>query len=282
MPSPPKAPSQFFASRPPSTASPWCQCQHFCFCKSAFSAPTLSSEHGWHFCLCACHIPKGKVHHGSNTAERWTKGRTKIRLWDLGDHQWCAREHFYEMSREAILGSYVLYTQPKITSLTSNLFIFCCYSFYPIFKFLLLINSKSQSLSCFPSYLYYTVVSYVSSIYGGRVLPSLLVFQILLTHWVQWIILNHCTLRCVCAQSLSPVWLFATLWTVTHKVPLPMEFSRQEYWSRLPFSSPGDLPDPGIKLTSPALAGGFFTAIPPRKLASWYTLVYFPFLVTWT
>ena len=167
MPSLPKAPSWFFASRPPSTASPWCQCQHFCFCKSGFSAPTLSSVHGWHFCLYACHIPKGKVHHGSNTAERWTKGKTKIRLWDLEDHRWCGREHFYEMSREAILGSYVLYTQPKITSLTSNLFIFCCYSFYPIFKFLLLINSKSQSLSCFPSYLYYTVVSYVSSIYGG-------------------------------------------------------------------------------------------------------------------
>ena len=43
-----------------------------------------------------------------------------------------------------------------------------------------------------------------------------------------------------------------------------MGFSRQEYWSGLPFPSPGDLPDPGIKplyLTSPALAGGFFTTI---------------------
>ena len=46
---------------------------------------------------------------------------------------------------------------------------------------------------------------------------------------------------------------------------LSMEFSRQEYWSALPYPSPGNLPDPGIKLPSPALAGGFFTIEPPRK-----------------
>ena len=50
-----------------------------------------------------------------------------------------------------------------------------------------------------------------------------------------------------------------TPWTLAHQAPLPMEFSRQEYWSGLPFSSPGDLPDPGIKPGSPALADGFFT-----------------------
>ena len=44
-----------------------------------------------------------------------------------------------------------------------------------------------------------------------------------------------------------------------------MGFSRQEYWSELPFPSPGDLPDPGIELASPALAGGFFTTEPPGK-----------------
>ena len=43
-----------------------------------------------------------------------------------------------------------------------------------------------------------------------------------------------------------------TLKTVAHQDPLSMEFSRQEYWSGLPFPSPGDLPDPGIKSTSPA------------------------------
>ena len=53
-----------------------------------------------------------------------------------------------------------------------------------------------------------------------------------------------------------------TPWTVAHQAPLSMEFSRQEYWSGLPFPIPGDLPDPGIEPTSPvspALAGGFFT-----------------------
>ena len=44
-----------------------------------------------------------------------------------------------------------------------------------------------------------------------------------------------------------------------------MGFSRQEDWSGLPFPSPGDLPDPGVKPTSPALAGGFFTTEPPGK-----------------
>jgi len=55
------------------------------------------------------------------------------------------------------------------------------------------------------------------------------------------------------------------LWTVAHQAPLSMGFPRQEYWNRLPFSSPGDLPDSGIELTSPALAGRFFTTEPPGK-----------------
>ena len=56
-----------------------------------------------------------------------------------------------------------------------------------------------------------------------------------------------------CALSLSPVQLFMTPWTVAHQAPLSMGFSRQEYWSGLPFPSPGDLPDPGMELGSPAL-----------------------------
>ena len=44
-----------------------------------------------------------------------------------------------------------------------------------------------------------------------------------------------------------------TPWTVAHQAPLSMEFSMQEYWSGLPFPSPGDLPDPGIETGSPAL-----------------------------
>ena len=63
-------------------------------------------------------------------------------------------------------------------------------------------------------------------------------------------------------SCFSCVQLFETLWTVTCQAPLSVRFSREEYWSGLPFPSPGDLFDPGIKLTSftsPALAGGFFT-----------------------
>jgi len=48
-------------------------------------------------------------------------------------------------------------------------------------------------------------------------------------------------------------------WNVAHQAPLPMGFHRQEYWSGLPFPSPGDLPDPGIEPTSPALSRRFFT-----------------------
>ena len=60
-------------------------------------------------------------------------------------------------------------------------------------------------------------------------------------------------------KSLSNVRLFATPWTVAYKVPPSMEFSRQEYWSRLPFPSPRDLPNPGIELGSPALQADNFT-----------------------
>ena len=62
--------------------------------------------------------------------------------------------------------------------------------------------------------------------------------------------------------------LFVTPWTVARQAPLSMGFPRQEYWSGLPFPSPGDLPEPGIQTlfsVSPALAGEFFTTAPPRK-----------------
>ena len=53
--------------------------------------------------------------------------------------------------------------------------------------------------------------------------------------------------------------------TVAHQAPVSMGFPRQEYWSELPFPSPGDLPNPGIKPASSALADGFFTTEPPGK-----------------
>ena len=67
--------------------------------------------------------------------------------------------------------------------------------------------------------------------------------------------------------SLSCVQLFATAWTVARQAPLSMGFPRQ-YWSGLPFPSPGDLSNPGTdptSLLSPALAGTFFTTKPPGK-----------------
>ena len=59
-------------------------------------------------------------------------------------------------------------------------------------------------------------------------------------------------------QSLSYVQLFVTPWSVAHQIPLSIGFPRQEYWSGLPFPSPGHLPNSGIKPASPAVAGGFF------------------------
>ena len=72
---------------------------------------------------------------------------------------------------------------------------------------------------------------------------------------------------------LSHVHFFATPWTVARQAPLSMGFSRQEYWSGLPFPPPGDLPTPGIEpvsLSSSAMAGRFFTTsatweAPPAK-----------------
>ena len=58
---------------------------------------------------------------------------------------------------------------------------------------------------------------------------------------------------------------FMTQWTVVHQTPLCRGFPRQEYWSKLSFPSPRDLPDSRIKPKSPALVGGFFTTEPPGK-----------------
>ena len=66
-------------------------------------------------------------------------------------------------------------------------------------------------------------------------------------------------------ESLSCVQLFATPWTVALQAPLSMEFSRQEYWSGLPFPSPGDLPNPGLKPRSPALQADSLPSEPIRK-----------------
>ena len=77
----------------------------------------------------------------------------------------------------------------------------------------------------------------------------------------------------VCEKSESVSCLVVsdpvTPWTVPTSPPLSMEFSRQEYWRGLPYSTPGNLPDPGIRptsLASPALVGRFSTTAPPGQL----------------
>ena len=76
---------------------------------------------------------------------------------------------------------------------------------------------------------------------------------------------------CLAQETIFNITHFlpsSTQWTVACRAPLYMWFPRQEHWSGLPFPPPGDLPDPGIKpvsLVSPALAGGFFPAVPSGK-----------------
>ena len=69
-----------------------------------------------------------------------------------------------------------------------------------------------------------------------------------------------CVCVCVCVCVLSHIPLFAQLWTITYQAPLSMGFSRQEYWSKLLFPPPRDLPNPVIEPVSmsSSLAGRFF------------------------
>ena len=75
----------------------------------------------------------------------------------------------------------------------------------------------------------------------------------------------HCCPQAFSCVMLSCVQLFATLWTVAHQAPPSMGFSRQEYWSGLPFPSPGDLPNPGIEPRCPTLLADTLTSEPPGK-----------------
>ena len=74
-------------------------------------------------------------------------------------------------------------------------------------------------------------------------------------------------LVCLCAVStvFSASGLFVAPWTVACQSPLSIEFSRQEYWSGLPFPSPGDIPDTGIDPGSPALQADSLLSKPPIK-----------------
>ena len=71
--------------------------------------------------------------------------------------------------------------------------------------------------------------------------------------------------RCKQVRSLSHVRLFVTPCTVAYQAPLSLGFSRQQYWSGLPFPSPEDLPNPGIEPGSPALQADALPSEPPGK-----------------
>ena len=93
--------------------------------------------------------------------------------------------------------------------------------------------------------------------------------EIFLIYWVKLLVLFN-------RQVVS---LWQPPWTVAHQARLSMGFSRQEYWSGLPFPSPGDLLDLGIEPDSPVLAGRFFTTEPPGKPLGKYKFHCFKFFL---
>ena len=80
-------------------------------------------------------------------------------------------------------------------------------------------------------------------------------------------------------KSLSRVRLFATPWTVAYQGPLSMGFSRQEYWSGLPFPSPGYLPNPGIEPRSSALQADALPSEPPGKPIKFHEVHYLNYIL---
>ena len=82
---------------------------------------------------------------------------------------------------------------------------------------------------------------------------------------MDWTLAVLCKVKQAKVKLLSCVRLFATPGTIACQAPLSMRFSKQEYWRGLPFPSPGDLLNPGIKPRSPALQADSFPAEPPGK-----------------
>ena len=86
--------------------------------------------------------------------------------------------------------------------------------------------------------------------------------------------LAYCSLDIVLSR-FSHVQLFVTPWTIAHQAPLSMGFSRQEYWSGLPFPPPGGLPNPGIEPRSPALQADSL----PESIMRYYIMRYYLYLI---
>ena len=93
-----------------------------------------------------------------------------------------------------------------------------------------------------------------------------------------------CVFLHACAHLLSHIWHFATPWTVTRLDSLPLGFSRQEYWSGLPFPPLGGLTNRGIKPATPefpVLSGWFFSTEPPGKPIYMYAFMYVYIICPW-
>ena len=111
-----------------------------------------------------------------------------------------------------------------------------------------------------------TVLSYFETIFISYWKPSLTFYTVsysnstCYTHTSSY---THPSISLTREKSLSHVQLFAIPWTVAYQAPPSMGFFRQEYWSGLPFPSPGDLPNPGIEPRSPALQADILPSKPP-------------------
>ena len=153
--------------------------------------------------------------------------------------------------------------------------------------FILSPNGKGKSI-CMHAYIYMYMCIY-TYIYDIIFIPSSIGWwtQVVSVSWILWIydlsclslddaqFISSTALSLVCVFNWSIVSYSATLWTVAHQAHLSMEFSKQKYWSRLPFPPPGDLPDPGIEpasLASPAWTGRFFTTVSAILLIFYYTI----------
>ena len=110
---------------------------------------------------------------------------------------------------------------------------------------------------------YWSCLLELSLLFAAKHASFLPDFMLTLFKTTLWSVYNECLWNC---YSLSHVRFFATPWTVARLAPLSIEFSRQEYWSGLPFPSPGDIPNSGIEPRSPALQTDTLASEPPGKI----------------
>ena len=112
------------------------------------------------------------------------------------------------------------------------------------------------------------LINYLLRVSGGRAGLSIGAKERLLVHLES---IN--TTKCESIICFSHIRLCATPWTVACQAPLSMGFPRQEYWSGVPFPSPGDLPNPGIEPTSSALQADSLQSEPPGSYEVWMWLI---------